>query len=78
MAAPTLICRVAGTLVPPSPSVSTKRAVRVAVDGVFDTLAYVMLPIRTWAAIGVAFALKVITNGVVPEPPVAVPISVPA
>jgi len=34
----TVIARVAGTLVAPSPSVSTKRTVRAAVDGASETL----------------------------------------
>ena len=38
LTAATVMSRVAGALVPPSPSVSTKRAVRVAVDGFSDTL----------------------------------------
>ncbi len=77
MSRATVICLVAGALVPPSPSVSTKRTVRVAVDGLSDRLTYMMLRTSAWTAAGVALALKVITKGVVPMPPATVPITVP-
>ena len=77
LTAVTAIARVAGALVPPSPSVSTKRAVRAAVDGLSDTLRKVTLRTSACTAAGVAFALSVTTSGVVPLPPVKVPIVVP-
>ncbi len=70
-----LIVSVTAALVPPSPSVSTKRTVRADSLGFSETFSYVMLRIRACAATGVALLLSVMTNGVEPSvPPVNVPI----
>src|SRR4051794_26853964 len=59
LTAVTVTARVAGELVPPSPSARTKRTVRAAVDGLSETLRYVTARTSAWAAAGVALELNV-------------------
>ena len=78
MTAVTLMVTLAVLLVPPSPSVTVKLAVRAVTLGSWEALSKVTLRASASAAVGVALALKVTTRSAPPVPPVAVPISVPA
>ncbi len=64
LTAVTVTVFVTAVLVPPSPSVSTKRTVRLVSDGVSETLRKVMFRTSACVAVGVALAFRVTTRGV--------------
>ena len=67
---------VSALLVPPSPSVSTKRRVRLSVDGSSEMLRYVMFCINASTDGSSELAFSVITSGSLPlVPPVNVPMA---
>ena len=68
---------VTAALVAPSPSLTTNRTVRVAVFGLSVSVWKVRLRTRACTASGVAALVRVMTSGVVPVPPLPVPISTP-
>ena len=61
-------------LVPPSPSLTVTRTVRVAVFGsIAFELRYVSARTSAWVAAGVALPFSVTTRSLVPVPPVLLP-----